>query len=124
MKMFEVLELSKLYNSIKDTKLPLKTSYKFARLMHQAESELAFYQQEFQKIVQEYGIMEDGQYKMSEDGNSILIKTGYEAECNSKLQALHNLEVVFEGIEFTIDELGDVDVSISELNCLMSLIKD
>ena len=41
MKMYEILELQNLYNSIKDVKLPLKTTYKFTRLMRRAEEELA-----------------------------------------------------------------------------------
>jgi hypothetical protein len=43
MKMFEILELQTLYDSIANTKLPLKTAYKFTRLMKRAETELEFY---------------------------------------------------------------------------------
>jgi hypothetical protein len=44
MKMYEILELPSLYESIANMKLPLKTSYKFNRLMRRAEEEIAFYQ--------------------------------------------------------------------------------
>jgi hypothetical protein len=44
MKMYEILELPNLYESIANMKLPLKTSYKFNRLMRRAEEEIAFYQ--------------------------------------------------------------------------------
>ena len=48
MKMYEILDLQVLYNTIATIKLPLKTTYKFTRLMRRAEEEMSFYQQKFQ----------------------------------------------------------------------------
>lgn len=125
MKMYEVLDLQVLYNSIASIKLPLKTTYKFARLMKRAEEEIAFYQAKFQEIIAEYGEKEeDGQYKFTPDGQSIMIIAGKENECNQRIAELRNLDVSIEGINFTIDELEGIDVSIQELSCLMSLIED
>lgn len=124
MKMYEVLELQKLYNSIADIKLPLKTTYKFTRLMRRAEEEISFYQEKFREIIEEYGVKENGQYKLLSDGQSIAIIPGKEVECNKKLAELRNLDVPIDGINFSIEELEGIDVSISELSCLMSLIED
>lgn len=124
MKMYEVLELQNLYNSISHIKLPLKTTYKFTRLMKRAEEEITFYQEKFREIVEEYGIKENGEYKITPDGQSIVIIPGKESECNQRLFELRNLDVSIEGIKFTIEELEGIDVSIQELNCLMSLIED
>ena len=124
MKMFEVLELQKLYASIGNTKLPLKTTYKFTRLMKRAEEELAFYQEKFREIVEEFGVKENGEYKLTEDGQSIVIIPGKEAECNKRLIELRNLDVQIDGIKFTIKELEGIDISVAELSCIMSLIED
>jgi hypothetical protein len=124
MKMYEVIELQNLYSSIANIKLPLKTTYKFTRLMRRAEEELAFYQEKFREIVEEYGVKENGQYKLTPDGQSIAIIPGKEVECNTKLAELRNLDVLIDGIKFTIEELEGIDVSISELSCLMSLIEE
>lgn len=124
MKMYEILELPNLYNSIKDAKLPLKTTYKFARLMRRVEEELSFYQTKFSEIVKEYGVTENGQLKISPDGNSIAIIPGKENECNMKIQELRNLDVEISGITFTIEELAGLDISISEMASLMSLIEE
>jgi hypothetical protein len=124
MKMYEVLELQNLYNSIVNIKLPLKTTYKFARLMKRAEEEFTFYQEKFREIVEEYGVKENGEYKLTPDGQSIAIIPGKEVECSTKLAELRNLDVLIDGIKFTIEELEGIDVSISELSCLMSLIED
>ena len=124
MKMYEVLDLQGLYNNIATIKLPLKTTYKFARLMKRAEEEIAFYQEKFREIVEEYGVKENGEYKFTPDGQSIVIIEGKEAECNTKLLELRNLEVQIDNIKFSIEELEGIDVSIQELSCLMSLIED
>ena len=124
MKMYEVLELQTLYNSIANIKLPLKTTYKFTRLMKRAEEEISFYQEKFREIVEEYGVKEDGEYKLTPNGMSVVIIPGKEVECNTKLAELRNLDVLIDGIKFTIEELEGLDVSISELSCLMSLIED
>ena len=124
MKMYEVLELQTLYNSIANIKLPLKTTYKFTRLMKRAEDEVNFYQTKFREIVEEYGVKENGEYKLTPDGQSIVIISGKEVECNQKLAELRNLDIQIDNIKFTIEELEGIDVSISELSCLMSLIED
>lgn len=124
MKMYETLELQKLYASISNVKLPLKTTYKFTRLMKRAEEEISFYQEKFREIVEEYGVKENGEYKLTPDGMSIVIIPGKEVECNKKLAELRNLDVLIDGIKFSIEELEGIDVSISELSCLMSLIED
>ena len=125
MKMYEVLDLQVLYNNIVNVKLPLKTSYKFARLMKRAEEEIAFYQKNFQEILEEYGQKdENGQYKLTPDEMSVLIVPGKEDECNSKLAELRNLEIEINDIKFTIEELEKIDVSIQEISCLMSLIEE
>ena len=125
MKMFEVIELSNLYNSIKDDKMPLRTAYKFATLMRQLDTELKFYQSKFAEIVDEYGQKdEQGGYVLTENGSSIAILPGKENECNTKLMDLRNLEVEITGVTFTIDELASFNLSISELTCLLPLIKE
>ena len=124
MKMYEILELQNLYASIANIKLSLKTTYKFTRLMKRAEEEISFYQEKFREIVEEYGVKENGEYKLTPDGQSIVIVPGKEVECNNKLAELRNLDVQIDGIKFSIEELEGIDVSISELSCIMSLIED
>lgn len=125
LKMFEVIELSNLYNSIKDDKMPLRTAYKFATLMRQLDTELKFYQSKFAEIVEEYGQKDErGGYVLTGNGDSIAILPGKENECNTKLTELRNLEVEVKEITFTIDELASFNFSISELTCLLPLIEE
>lgn len=124
MKMYEILELPKLYESIKDTKMSLKTTYKFTKLLKQAEEEINFYQSKFNEIIEKYGVKENGQYKLTSDGLSIVIVPGKEIECNEKIHELRNLEIDLSGIKFSLEELSALDMTISEMTCLISLIED
>ena len=124
MKMYEILELQNLYQSIANMKLPLKTTYKFAQLMRRAQLEIEFYNSKFQDILNQFGQKNDnGEFIQSGDGTSIMIIPGKEAECNAELLELRNLEIDIGEISFAIEELETLDVSIMELNCLMPLIK-
>ena len=123
MKMYEVLEIAKIYDSIKTAKLPLKTTYKFARLMKRIEEEIGFYQERFAKIVAEFGVKENGQYLLTEDGSSIKVTPGREAECNLQVNELQNLDVEINDIRFSISEFESLELSISEMACLLSLIE-
>ena len=92
--------------------------------MRRAEQELEFYQQKFQEIVEEYGVKENDQYKLTPDGQSIVIIPGKEIECNTKIAELRDLDVQIDDIKFSIDELSGIDISISEMSCLMPLIEE
>ena len=92
--------------------------------MKMVDGELVFYQTKFREIIEEYGVKENGEYKLTPDGQSIAIIPGKESECNAKLFELRNLDVPIDGIKFSIEELEGINVSISELSCIMSLIED
>ena len=124
MKLFEVLELQNFYALIKDAKLPIRTTYKLTRLMHQVEQEIQFYQTEFAKIVEEYALKENGQYVYSDDMTSIKIIAGKEEECGNKVLELKNLEVDLSDFSFSIDEFEGLDLTISQLNSIIPLITD
>lgn len=123
MKMYELVELTSLYNSIKDIKLPLKTTYKFSRLMKRAEEEVNFYQEKFNEIIEEYGLKENGEYKLTPDKQSIVIIPGKESECMEKMRELKELEIDID-ISFTIEELENLDLTVSQFNYLFPLINN
>ena len=125
MRMYEIIEFTNLYENIKDSKMPLKTAYKFSRLLRQLEKEIAFYQTEFAKILQTYAKKDsDGNVAISADGDSVEILPGQEVECNTKILELRNLEVEVKDITFSLEELDNLQLTISELSCILSLIEE
>lgn len=124
MKMYEVLALQNFYASVQDKKMPVKTAYKLSRLVRKAEEEVQFYQKEFARIVNEYALKENGQLVYSDDMTSIKIIPGKEDECNEKIIELKELEIDLTGIEFTIEELENLELTLAEMSAIFSLIKD
>lgn len=124
MKLYEVLSLQGFYNTIKDKKLPIKTTYKLSKLMRRAEEESQFYSAEFAKIVNLYAKKENGELIYSQDGTSIEIIPGKENECNEKILELQNLEVNLGEFSFELEEFEGVDVTLSEMQGILPLIKD
>ena len=85
MKMYEILDFSKVYNSIKDEKMSIKTAYKLNKLIKKIEEENNFYNIKFHEIIEQYAEKNDqGEYQYI-DENSIKIKEGKEQECYKKV---------------------------------------
>lgn len=125
LKMNQIIEFQMFYNNIKNTKLPLKTAYKLNKLFIQINEELSFYQQKFTEIINEFGKRdENGELMYSSNKTSVEIMDGRRLECQQKIEELQNLEVNIEGTEFTTDELESLNLTISEVECLMPFIKE
>lgn len=124
MKMYEILDFSKVYNSIKDEKMSIKTAYKLNKLIKKIEEENNFYNIKFHEIIEQYAEKNDqGEYQYI-DENSIKIKEGKEQECYKKVSELQNLEIEIPNINFSIEELGDINLTINTVNMLMPFIEE
>lgn len=124
MKMYEILDFSKVYNSIKDEKMSIKTAYKLNKLIKKIEEENNFYNIKFHEIIEQYAEKNDqGEYQYI-DENSIKIKEGKEQECYKKISELQNLEIETPNITFSIEELGDINLTIDTVNMLMPFIEE
>lgn len=124
MKMYEILDFSKVYNSIKDEKMSIKTAYKLNKLIKKIEEENNFYNIKFHEIIDQYAEKNDqGEYQYI-DENSIKIKEGKEQECYKKVSELQNLEIETPNITFSIEELGDINLTIDTVNMLMPFIEE
>lgn len=125
LKMQQIIEFQKFYNNVKNIKLPLKTAYKLNKLITQINTESSFYQQKFSEIINEFGKRdENGELVYSSDKTSIEIEDARRDECLQKIEELQNLEVDISGIDFTIEELEGLNLTISEVECLMPFIKE
>ena len=124
MKMYEILDFSKVYNSIKDEKMSIKTAYKLNKLIKKIEEENNFYNIKFHEIIEQYAEKNDqGEYQYI-DEKSIKIKEGKEQECYKKISELQNLEIEIPNITFSIEELGDINLTIDTVNMLMPFIEE
>lgn len=124
MKMYEILAVQDFYPSVQDQKMPIKTIYKLTRLGRKIEEELEFYQKEFQKIVNDYALKENGQLVYSDDLTSIKIIPGKEEECAKKITELRELEVPLDDFKFDIDEFENLNLTISQMSAILPFITE
>lgn len=125
MKMYQILECKRFYDTIKEKKMPLKVAYKFSKLLKRLEEEATFYREEFSKIINEFGeIDENGEYILTEDGQGVRIKEGKLFECQEKMNELSEIEIVIDTIKFTLDELETLELNIAEVEWLMPFIEE
>lgn len=121
--MQEVLDFKEAAVTFKERALPLQGAYKLMKISNVLDKDMEFYQTKFQEIIDTYGEKdEDGNYKFSDDGNQIIIKDGKVDECNKALQDLLDMQVTFDNLDFTIENLGDdVECTPEELEGLMPI---
>ena len=82
------------------------------------------YQKEFQKIINDYALKENGQLVYSDDLTSIRIIPGKEEECTKKITELRELEVSLDDFKFDIDEFENLNLTISQMSAILPFIKE
>lgn len=119
------LDIQGLMLRLKNEKIPLKTAYKFNKLLNILEKELSFYQEKINEIISNYSQKdEDGNPILSEDKTSVQIVKDKIEECQKKMEELSNIEFEINDISFTLDELENIDLTVLEVRSLMPLIKE
>jgi hypothetical protein len=124
MKMYEVIALQDFYAIVQEIKMPIKTTYKLTRLMRRVEEEVQFYQKEFNNILSEFALKENGNFVYSNDNTSIRIIPGKEEECAKRISDLREIEVSLEDFQFEIEEFENLNLTISQMNSILPLIKN
>lgn len=125
MKMYEILNLSGIYESIKNEKMPIKTAYKLSKLIKTIEEEDQFYRTKFQELIEEYGEKdENGQYVLINNDTSVKIIDGKQKECSEKMNDLQNIEVKTPDIKFALEELESINMTVEMITALMPFIED
>ena len=123
MKMIELIELSAFFTKIQNRNMPIQTVYKFTKLKQEVEREATFYQEQFTRIIEDYGQKDENGYVFVNDAATIAIIPGKEQECKQKISDLQNLEVDIK-YTFSLDELSGLSLTISEFQPILSLITE
>lgn len=124
-KMWQALKTLEIAKRIKNQYLPAKVAYKFNKLFNELDKSSAFYSEELNKIIAEYCEKnEDGTPKMMEDGGGIKIKEEFIQEAQIKCDELWNLDIDAPDIQFILNDLDNIRLSIEDLNAISPFIKE
>lgn len=123
----DIISFDKYVQSNSTKKLTLRAAYKIAKIQSAIADEILFYQTEFNKILEEYSQRdEEGNFKLSEDKQTILIKEDKLKECQLKLKELDDMEIELN-IENILLDFDDFDsseqISVSEINTILPFLK-
>ena len=120
----EVVRLQPLYGTIKTKILPMKTSYKFAKLFSSINNKFEFYQSQISLIISNYSEKdENGEPVTTTDGNFKIQKDKIDT-CQQKIEELANLNVEVPDIKFTFDELEQLELSVGQFMLLMDFCEE
>ena len=124
-KMAKVLNLNPIYQKIKAQVLPIKTAYKFSKLFNVLEREAHLYSEELNKLIMEYAERDEtGAPKMIDNGTGVQLQKEYIDLVQEKCNELWNLDVDVPDINFTLEELDKLELSIEEFDLLFPFVTE
>ena len=124
-KMYQILDFENLYNKLKDIKMSVKTAYKFSKLIREIDNEKIFYKTKLQSIIDTYGEKDnEGNFVLTQDKTGVQIKKAELGNCQKEIIELSNLEIEIKGIEISIEEIENFDLTLLDMNILMPFIKE
>lgn len=124
LKMYQLTELTPIFDKMKSSKLPFKTAYHVTLLMQETEKHLNFYQESFRNLLTEYSKKdENGNIMPTEDGQGVLLAEETMDEAYQKLAELRELDVELSDYKFDLDAFGDIEISPQEMILLVPFIE-
>ena len=124
LKMYQLTDLTGIFDKIKSYKLPFKTSYHITLLMQEVEKHVNFYQESFRNLLIEYGKKdEEGNLMPSEDGQGVLLAEETIQEAYQKLAELRELDVELPDTKFGLDAFENIEISPQEMILLMPFVE-
>lgn len=124
MNILKIINARRVFSNYLDDKMKPSVAYKVMKLVRTAETEESFYQKELQKLIEQYGKRnEDGSLATTKDGN-ILLEEQTLQECKEKIDELDSTEVDAPNIQFTLDELSCISMTVREMSAISAFISD
>ena len=111
----DMLAVSNFLDKFKDSKMSFKTAFKCNKLANSLKYDMEFFRTKYKDIVNKYS---------EETENGLQIKKEFTNEFNSAASELATTEIEIDDIYFTIEELANCEMTISELRPLMKFIKE
>ena len=123
MKLSDVIKVRGIFLQIKDTKMPIKTSYQIARFLQKTDADATFYSDKYRDIINECAeLKEDGTPSISEDGMNIKIKEDKVQDCVTMIQELEATDVGDFALKIDVSDLENSGLTVEQLYILMDYI--
>lgn len=115
--------LMSVVNKVKLKTFNIETQYKFLKIIKVLTPELQIYNEQRNLLLAYYAARDnEGKPILNEDG-ALQIIAGKEEECLKKIEELNELEISFQDIYFSLNELEDLGLTLEDLIFLEPFIK-
>lgn len=118
-----IYPLYKLIQSLSDKKCSIYTQYKILKILGVIEQEYNIYQKQILQLL-EYVEKDENNNLIMNDNSGYLVKSEYKEQCNKILQDINAIQIQIPDTYFSLEELQELELSLSELNLLMPFIKE
>lgn len=121
----KLIHFSKFYNEVKSAKIPLKTAYKLNKLAVAIDEQNHFYGEQLNLVLSECADKgADGNYIPTDDSVGVKILDEKQNEFISRINELLLLEVEVPDIKFSIDEFGDIELTMEVFNIITPFLAE
>lgn len=125
LKMQEITNFTTFYEAVKDSKLSVRTAYRLTKLTKAIESELGFYREKLQAIINQYAQLdEEGKPIPTEDGSGVKLRPETEADCYAAIYELQEIEVELPDIKFTFADFENTQLTTAEINSAINFFEE
>lgn len=119
MKISEMLELRTIFVQLKAIKLPIRASYQIAKFLQKTESDLKFYQEKYQDIIENYAMRDSDGNKILAENGGIKVDLEKSDECVIKMTELNNTEIENYGLKLYDEDFNSLELSVDQVSILM-----
>lgn len=123
MKFYEVQKIRGIVAAYNDEKIKPSIAYKFMKLLKETESENEFYRKQILDIIHKYS-EKDENGKPLNNAHGVIIQKGMRDECQKAINELEEMEVDVPPIRFTLQELDEIRMSVSDIFAFDELIME
>jgi len=113
-KVVDILNANEGLKKIASLPINIKVSYQLMRLGNKISDELKVFDDKRKELLNKYGEINEGNWKVKEEN-----MTDFTKDINDILE--EDVDIEFEPI--SLDNLGDVKISLADLNLLKAFIK-
>lgn len=104
-------------------KMPFRIAYKFNKFISDSKDDIMFFREKYGELLREYSQKDNTGNPIFQDENLQIQKDKLD-EFSKKAADIFSTQVEAPNVEFKIDELEKIEVSIEELTPLMPFIKE
>lgn len=125
LKFQDIMSFINSYQEIQNEKMPLNVAYQLSQISKEINGCISFYQDKYNYYLEQYAEKDsDGNFKMNENKNGVVLKKDTAAEARQKFKELDDYEFPIEAKKIPLLAFEKIKLSPSTLTGLLPFIEE